>query len=128
MILVCFGSPYLISRFPEAKTWLAVFSTADVAQRAAARAIFGQIGIGGRIPVNVPGVVSIGDGLDVAADPMKLKSAGRGMDAKLAAAYELLDRSVADRAFPGGVLAVGYGGQFAVHAFGKQSYEARLLP
>src|SRR5205085_2173304 len=41
LIVACFGSPYLIKNFPEAKTWLAVFSNADVAQRPAARAIFG---------------------------------------------------------------------------------------
>ena len=58
----CFGSPYVIKHFPEAKTWLGVFSSADVAQRAAARAIFGQMPIGGRIPVSVPGTVRIGDG------------------------------------------------------------------
>ncbi len=75
VIVVCFGSPYLISHFPEAQTWLAVFSPAEVAQRAAARALFGQVGIGGRIPVNVPGSVKIGDGLDLAANPMKLRAA-----------------------------------------------------
>ena len=58
VLVVCFGSPYLVADFPEAKTWLAAFSTADVAQRAAARAMFGQIAIGGRIPVTVPGVIS----------------------------------------------------------------------
>jgi len=125
VIIVCFGSPYLISHFPEARAWLAAFSPADVAQRAAARALFGQVGIGGRIPVNVPGTVKIGDGLDVARNSMTLRPAGREMDAKLTRAYELLDRAVADRAFPGGVLAVGYRGELALHAFGKQSYEPK---
>jgi beta-N-acetylhexosaminidase len=43
VIVVCFGSPYLISHFPEARTWLAVFSPAEVAQRAAARGLFGKL-------------------------------------------------------------------------------------
>ena len=125
VIVVCFGSPYLIGLFPDAGTWLAAFSPADVAQRAAARAIFGQVRIGGRIPVNVPGAVALGDGLDVAANPMSLVAARNEMDAKLGPAYELLDRAVADRAFPGGVLGVGYRGELAVHAFGKYSYERK---
>lgn len=125
VIPVCFGSPYLIGHFPEATTWLAVFSTADVAQMAAARAIFGQIGITGRIPVNLPEAASLGDGLEVAANPMKLTPARSAMDAKLTRAYELLDRAVADRAFPGGVLAVGYRDELALHAFGRQSYEPK---
>ena len=44
VIVACFGSPYLVERFPAAKTWIAAFSTVDVAQRAVGRAIFGQVG------------------------------------------------------------------------------------
>jgi beta-N-acetylhexosaminidase len=123
VIIVCFGSPYVVARFPEAETWLAVFSPVDVAQRAAARAVFGETAITGRIPVNVPGVAPLGAGIEVLANPMKLAAASPAMEAKLAAAYGLLDRAVADRAFPGGVLAAGYRGELALHAFGKQSYE-----
>ncbi len=111
VIVACFGSPYVVSRFPEAKTWLATFSNADVAQRAAGRAMFGQVTIGGRIPVNVPGAVPLGSGLDVPANPMKLARGSVAMDAKLAQTFDLLDRAVADRAFPGGVVAVGHRGQ-----------------
>ena len=32
--VVCFGSPYVIARFPEAQTWLAAFSTTDVRRSA----------------------------------------------------------------------------------------------
>jgi beta-glucosidase-like glycosyl hydrolase/CubicO group peptidase (beta-lactamase class C family) len=122
VIVACFGSPYLIERFPAAKTWIAAFSTVDVAQRAVGRALFGQIAVGGRIPVNVPGVVSIGAGLDLAANPMKLRP-GLSGGTKLKSAYDILDRAVADRAFPGGVLAIGYQGELTVHAFGRQTYE-----
>jgi CubicO group peptidase (beta-lactamase class C family) len=41
------------------------------------------------------------------------------MTEHLQAAYTLLDRAAADGAFPGGVLAVGWNGQLAVHPFGK---------
>jgi beta-N-acetylhexosaminidase len=123
VIVACFGNPYLVAQFPEAKTWLAVFSNADVAQRAAGRAIFGEAAIGGKIPVTVPDAFPRGSGLDVAANPMKLAASGE-MRTRLAPAYALLDRAVADRAFPGGALAVGHGNQLAVHGFGRQSYDA----
>ncbi len=125
VIAVCFGSPYVVQQYPEAKTWLGVFSNADVAQEAAARCIFGQVPIGGRIPVSVPGAVRIGAGLDLAANPMKLTPAGSEMGSKLAPAYALLDRAVADGAFPGGVLAVGHQSRLAIYAFGKQTQAAR---
>jgi CubicO group peptidase (beta-lactamase class C family) len=124
VIVASFGSPYLVERFPSAKTWVAAFSTVDVAQWAMGRALFGQVAIGGRLPVNVPGVAPLGAGLDLPANPMKLRPADAPTDAKLKPAYDLLDRAVADRAFPGGVLAVGYQGRLIVHAFGRQTYDA----
>jgi beta-N-acetylhexosaminidase len=123
VIVACFGSPYVVQRFPEAKTWLAAFSTVDVAERAMGRALFGQIAVGGRLPVNIPGVASLGAGLNIAADPMKLHAGDANTDAKLKPAYNLLDRAVADHAFPGGVLAVGYHDELVVHAFGRQTYD-----
>ena len=124
VVVACFGSPYLIERFPAAKTWVAAFSTVDVAQRAVGRALFGQVRIGGRLPVNVPGVASLGAGFDLSANPMKLRAGDAARDAQLEPAYDLLDRAVADHAFPGGVLAVGLRGEIQVHAFGRQTYEA----
>jgi len=124
VIVACFGSPYLVERFPAAKTWVAAFSTVDVAQHAVGRALFGQIPIGGRLPVNVPGVASLGAGIDLAANPLKLRAGGAQQEAQLKAAYDMLDRAVADRAFPGGVLAVGLRGEIQVHAFGRQTYDA----
>jgi CubicO group peptidase (beta-lactamase class C family) len=123
VIVACFGSPYTVERFPAAKTWIAAFSTVDVAQRAVGRALFGQVPVGGRIPVNVPGVVPLGAGLDLAANPMELGVSISDVQ-KLKPAYDVLDRAIADRAFPGGVLAVGYRGELSVHPFGRQTYDA----
>jgi beta-N-acetylhexosaminidase len=124
-VVVSFGSPYLIERFPNAHTWLAEFSTNDVSQRAVARALFGQVAISGQIPVTVPGTVKREDGLRVAANPMTLKPASAEMSDRLQPAYDLLDRAVADGAFPGGVLGVGWNDQFAVHPFGRLTREAK---
>jgi CubicO group peptidase (beta-lactamase class C family) len=38
-------------------------------------------------------------------------------------AFDILDRGVADGAFPGGVLAVGHGDQLVMHPFGQLTYE-----
>ena len=81
----CFGSPYLAERFPAAKTWIAAFSTVDVAQRAMGRALFGQVAVGGRLPVNIPGVAALGAGLDLAANPMELREADATCGSKIAA-------------------------------------------
>ncbi len=125
VVVACFGNPYLIERFSNVATWLAAFSNVDVAQRAVARAMFGQTAVGGKLPVSVPGVAKLGDGLAVPADPMKLRAASAEEEARLKPAYEVLDRAVAEQAFPGGVLAVGYKGKLIVRAFGRQTSDAR---
>jgi beta-N-acetylhexosaminidase len=125
VVIASFGSPYLIGGFPNAKTWLAEFATNDVSQRAAARALFGQIAIGGQIPVTVPGTVNCGDGLHVPANPMTLQSAPAATSDRLKPVFDLLDRAVADDAFPGGVLAVGYHDELTIHAFGKLTRDAK---
>ncbi|HEV2385824.1 MAG TPA: glycoside hydrolase family 3 N-terminal domain-containing protein [Candidatus Acidoferrales bacterium] len=126
-IVACFGSPYLVSHFPEARTWIAAFSTQAVAEQAMGRAIFGQVAIRGHLPVSVPGVAAIGAGIGVAANPMTLEAAPAVMTARLAPAFALLDRAVADRAFPGGVLAVGLDGKLAVHPFGQLTYDQKSV-
>ncbi|MGH9747565.1 MAG: glycoside hydrolase family 3 N-terminal domain-containing protein [Candidatus Acidiferrales bacterium] len=123
--ILAFGSPYLISSFPNAKTWLGEFSTNDVSQRAAIRALFGQVTIDGHIPVTVPGTVKRGEGLRTAANPMTLQPASASMSSRLAPAIALLDRAVADDAFPGGVLAVGLKDQLVTHPFGKFTRDAK---
>ena len=125
VIVACFGSPYLAERFPSAKTWIAAFSTVDVAQQAMGRALFGQTAVAGRLPVNIPSVAVLGAGHDLAAHNMELREGDEKSEAKLQPAYDVLDRAVADRAFPGGVLAVGYQGDLTVHEFGRQTYDAK---
>jgi beta-N-acetylhexosaminidase len=124
-IVACFGSPYLISRFPAARTWLAAFSTTAVAEKAVARAIFGQTNIAGRLPVTVPGVAPIGAGERVAANPMTIEAAPESTVAALRSAFRLLESAVAEGVTPGGVLAVGHNNRLAVHPFGRFTYDAK---
>lgn len=127
VIIACLGSPYVIEKFPEALTWIAAFSTADVSQRAAARALFGEIAISGKLPVSVPDSKppqKIGDGIAQTANPMKLRTASSASKSKFSAAYDFLNRSVADHAFPGGVLAIGHKNELAIHPFGRQTHES----
>jgi beta-N-acetylhexosaminidase len=61
--VVAFGSPYLIRQFPEAKNYVATYAIEEVAQTAAARAIFGEVPFTGKLPVSVPGIFEIGAGI-----------------------------------------------------------------
>jgi beta-N-acetylhexosaminidase len=125
VVIASFGSPYLIEGFPNAPTWVAEFSTNDVSQRAVVHALFGEAAIAGKIPVTVPGTVARGDGLRLTANPMTLAPAPTPACDRLRPAYDLLERAVADGAFPGGVLAVGWNNQLVVHPFGKLTRDVK---
>ena len=64
---VVFGSPYAVIGLPELPTVLLTYDLYDRAERAAARALFGESAIGGRLPVVIPGVAPMGHGLQRAA-------------------------------------------------------------
>ena len=129
VITLGFGSPYLIERFPQAQTWLSAFGISDVAQISMARALFGEIPIQGHLPVTIPGVdLKAGYGIDLPAYPMKLEPMDVRGEAQLQPAFTVIENAIADKAFPGATIAIGYKGKVSLHAFGKLSYDANALP
>jgi beta-glucosidase-like glycosyl hydrolase/CubicO group peptidase (beta-lactamase class C family) len=126
VITVGLGSPYLIERFPQAETWLSAFGISDVAQISVARALFGQIPIRGRLPVTIPGVdMKAGYGIELPANPMTLQPMDVRAEAQLQPAFDVVEKAIADKAFPGATLAVGYRDKVSLHSFGKLSYDAK---
>lgn len=67
VIFVALGNPYLIRAFPKVAAYLATFSTTQPSETAAVRAVAGEIGIGGKLPITIPGFAQIGDGLTTEA-------------------------------------------------------------
>jgi beta-N-acetylhexosaminidase len=55
VVVVSFGSPYLLRSFPAVGAYLVAWGSAGVSQEAAADAILGRAAIGGRLPVSLPG-------------------------------------------------------------------------
>src|SRR5712692_6485621 len=126
VITLGFGSPYLIEQFPNAETWLAAFGISDVAQISVARALFGQIPVRGHLPVTVPGVnLKAGFGMELPATLMTVQPMDARGEAQLQPAYNVIEKAIADKAFPGATLAVGFRGKVAVHAFGNLSYDVK---
>ncbi len=64
VILISFNNPYLISRFPDVRTYINTYSNTTFSQVAALKAILGEIEFKGKLPVSVPGTdFKIGDGI-----------------------------------------------------------------
>ena len=124
VITLGLGSPYLIERFPLAETWLSAFGISDVAQVSLARALFGEIPVQGHLPVTIPGVdLKAGYGIELPAEPMKLQPMDARGETQLQPAFKVIEAAIADKAFPGATIAVGYRGKVSYHAFGKLSYD-----
>ncbi len=67
LIVTAFGNPYVLRQFPQVGTYVIAWGQWDVSQRAAARALNGQIPITGKLPIAIPPLHQMGEGLQVAA-------------------------------------------------------------
>ncbi len=67
VILVALGNPYMVRSFPKAGAFLLTFSTVPLSETAAVKALFGEIPIRGHLPVSIPGVAKIGEGMELPA-------------------------------------------------------------
>jgi beta-N-acetylhexosaminidase len=65
--VLAMGSPYPILDYPKIRTYVCAFSSVSTSERATVRALLGEIPFKGRLPVSLPGVARIGDGLESAA-------------------------------------------------------------
>ena len=65
--VIAFGSPYVIRSLPGIAAYMATFSTTTTSEEAVARALFGEIPITGHLPVSIPGVAKLGEGIQLAA-------------------------------------------------------------
>jgi beta-glucosidase-like glycosyl hydrolase/CubicO group peptidase (beta-lactamase class C family) len=131
LIVVAGGNPYQIRQMAGVPTYLVTYGRGEALEQAAARAVFGTAAIGGRTPVSLPGYFTRGDGLTRAAGAAPVRAAAARTVAPAAVApaalfpapvpridvatrrvladsiRAVLERAVADGAFPGAYAAVG---------------------
>jgi len=65
--IVAMGNPYLLSAFPKTAAYLATFSSTPPSEVSAVKALFGEIPVGGHMPVTIPGFAKLGDGIQLPA-------------------------------------------------------------
>jgi beta-glucosidase-like glycosyl hydrolase len=63
VVVVSFGSPYFLRHFSFVDSYICAYRWDEQAQKAAVRALFGEIDIKGRLPVSLPGLYPAGHGL-----------------------------------------------------------------
>jgi beta-N-acetylhexosaminidase len=63
-VVLALGSPYSILNFPSERSYMCMYSWVPTSERAAVKALFGEIPIHGKLPVTLPGIAKRGDGMD----------------------------------------------------------------
>lgn len=64
-ILVAFGNPYLLRQASTVPTYVVAWGGFPVSQRAAARALLGEIAVTGQLPISIPPYAAFGAGLQL---------------------------------------------------------------
>jgi beta-N-acetylhexosaminidase len=62
-VAISFGTPYILREMPAVETYIAAYGVQPVMQEAAVRALFGEVPFRGKLPVSIPGLHRIGDGI-----------------------------------------------------------------
>lgn len=65
IVAISFGNPYLLMDFNGLQTYVVAYGDMPSLQQAAARAVAGQIGISGKLPISLPGLYPRGTGIQV---------------------------------------------------------------
>jgi beta-N-acetylhexosaminidase len=69
VVLVSLGNPYLLRAFPAVDAYLAAFSTVETSETASLNALTGEIPITGHLPVSIPGIAALGQGIQISVPP-----------------------------------------------------------
>lgn len=127
--LLALGNPYVVYDMPDAEVQLITWDPWDDSKNQMQNtvpALFGMSTINGRLPINIPGMYKIGDGI-------RQPRATRCFDTpetaglspkKLQEVDTIVENAVDNETFPGGVLAVVKDGMLAYcNAFGYHTYD-----
>lgn len=117
---VFFIGAYKMAKFKSSvagsQALVAAYDNSPYLQRAAAMALFGGIEVSGRMPVNVEGVASLGEGVDLQKTRLGFASpAAVGVNPELTARVDSAMRSaLAKGAFPGAQVLVAKDGEVII--------------
>lgn len=128
VVVAAMGDPYSVVELPQVSAAVAAYDFSAPSQLAVAKALFGEIDIGGTLPVRVSEKYPVGYGIPLERLKMVLGEIESPKDvgfseSRLRVAAGVLDDALKSKAFPGGVAVVAREGKLVMErAFGRQSY------
>ena len=125
VVMVSFGNPYLLRSVPSVSAYVCAYGSMKVSVQAAVEALFGEIRVGGKLPITIPGVAAYGQGIDIPQTSLRFampQEAGFS-PTRLAKLNSTINFWIADSAFPGAELLVARNGLVVFDkAFGTYDY------
>ncbi len=107
-MLVAFGNPYVVQDLPKADTHIMAWSSNTNQVRQTVPALFGASEISGKLPINIPGLYQLGEGLNREHTTVRYdtpESAGLSTESLLEIDM-VMQQAINDSVFPGGVVGV----------------------
>jgi beta-N-acetylhexosaminidase len=130
-VVLLFGSPYVAPLFPNANALVCTYGDTEPQVEAAVEALFGEVSISGKLPVNIQGSFTSGSGIELAMGRIRHDepiAAGFNSEA-LKKLDAIIETAIRDSAFPGAQLVVVRNGIMAYgKAFGTQTYDISAPP
>ncbi|MFU8813086.1 MAG: glycoside hydrolase family 3 N-terminal domain-containing protein [Balneolaceae bacterium] len=124
-VLIAFGNPYLVRDLPQADVQVLAWSSDQNQVVQTVPALVGASTVQGRIPVDIPGHFSMGDGVPSERTALRIgtpEQAGMSSD-KLLEIDRIMHRAIRDSVFPGGVVGVAKNGVMVWnHGYGYHDY------
>lgn len=130
---VSFGNPYMVMGIAQPAAYVAAYGSDIHSQQAAAQGLWGAAPFAGRLPITIPGLYAIGDGIQI---PQSVLYRGlpqeAGFDGRLPQQVDsLMQAAIRQRAFPGAAVAIGQGQTLALlDGYGYFTYasDRRVTP
>lgn len=126
LVHTTFGNPYTVRDVQNADVHMMAWGASALQQEAAAHALFGASQISGKLPITIPGLYKYGHGINLPHSV--LRSDHPAVVSMVADTLyqidEIMRRAIANRVFPGGVVAVVKDDVIAFNrAYGYHDYE-----
>ena len=125
-VLTMFGNPYLVSELQETDVHVMAWSNHSMQMKAVAPTLFGAANVSGTLPIEIPKLYNVGDGLNFKQTSLRYGAPEEvGINSqKLYEIEDILKDAVLDSVFPGAVTAVVKDGVLIYkHAEGYHTYD-----
>jgi beta-N-acetylhexosaminidase len=123
--LIAFGNPYVVRDLPDADVHMLAWSSHQNQVQQSVPALFGASAITGKLPITIPGMYELGDGIEIRQSAVRhdRPEAVSMVTDSLLHIDMIMQKAIDDSVFPGGVVAVMKNGALVWNnAYGYHDY------